>query len=638
MQDETPRRARHADESFRFNPMAGNPIASRDDTIRALRDLSAPLMGHFSDGCGRLRLGMTGAHFTEASGDLEGLTRPLWGLAPLIAGGGHFEGIEKFVTGLANGSDPEHPDFWGYPFDYDQRIVESAAIGFAIALAPDTFWKPLPERAKHNLGTFLKRGLAHTPAPNNWHFFHIFISLGLDRAGVDYDRQIIERDLDFLESLAMDEGWYRDGEGRRAEHYIPFAMHFYGLLHSKLSRGHGPQDEARAERFRQRARDFAPQIRRWYASDGAALVYGRSLTYRFAHAGFWGALALADVEALPWGEIRGYWARNLRYWTGLPIADRDGILNIGYGYGNLLMSEAYNTAGSPYWAFKAFVPLALPADHPFWTAEEAPYEPAKGVTALTQPGMIHYEEEGNATCLTGGQERFPMRQAPEKYSKFAYSTRYGFSVENDGRVFADGTFDNMIAFSTDGRHPRVREEESDARIGEDFVYSAWAPMEGVQVETWTIARPPWHVRVHRVTTDRAVDTVEGGFSIRRTDTEPVHGLPMLPPARNKGSGIGRSGDGRVSITTVEDTSVIVDLGGTREGRVLRAHPNTNLLYPRSWVPQLLARLEPGTHRLACAVCARTVELGDPGPAPEAPSDAELDAMRDGAPKIPVWDV
>ena len=83
-----------------------------------------------------------------------------------------------------------------------------------------------------------------------------------------------------------------------------------------------------------------------------------------------------------------------------------------------------------------------------------------------------------------------MRHGAEKYCKFAYSTHYGFSVENGPRSFEDGPFDNMIAFSDDGSHYRVRSGESDARIGEDWLYSGWSPMSGVTVETWTIARPP----------------------------------------------------------------------------------------------------------------------------------------------------
>lgn len=622
---------------FTFNPMAGNPFASRADAARALADLSAPLMGHFSAGKGRLRLGPAGAHFHEAAADLEGLTRPLWGLAPLIAGGGHFEGIGDFVTGLANGSDPDHPDYWGPAADYDQRIVESAAIGFALALAPETFWEPLPETAKRNLAAWLVHSLSQTPAPNNWHFFHVLVSLGLDRVGVEYDRAIIEGDLDYLETLAMEEGWYRDGPGRRAEHYIPFAMHFYGLIHAALSTGHGARDAARAERFRQRARDFAPQIRLWYGDDGAALPYGRSLTYRFAHAGFWGALALADVEALPWAEIRGYWARNMRYWASLPIAERDGILGVGYGYSNLLMSESYNSPGSPYWAFKAFAPLALPESHPFWQAGEAPYRATAGVSRLTQPGMIRWEEPENVTVLTGGQEVFPMRQGPEKYGKFAYSTRYGFSVENDSRSFATGPFDSMLAFSVDGRHALVRESESDARIGADYLCSEWSPMAGVTVQTWLLARPPWHLRIHRITTDRPVETVEGGFTIRRTDLPPARSLPAPPAAGHAGAGSLPLAGGRVEVATAEDLSVLIDLSpAPRRGRVLQAQPNTNVIFPRSWAPQLLTRLEPGTTWLACAACARAATLGDPGRPPERPDDAGLAQMKAAAQPIPIW--
>src|SRR5690606_4360265 len=127
-------------------------------------------------------------------------------------------------------------------------------------------------------------------------------------------------------------------------------------------------DDERVKRYRERAELFARDIRHWFDEDGGVLAFGRSLTYRFACGGIWGALAFADLEALPWGEIKGHFMRHLRWWAKLPIADRDGVLSIGYGYPNLLMSENYNSAGSPYWALKAFLPLALPQDHPFWQA------------------------------------------------------------------------------------------------------------------------------------------------------------------------------------------------------------------------------------------------------------------------------
>ena len=100
------------------------------------------------------------------------------------------------------------------------------------------------------------------------------------------------------------------------------------------------------------------------------------MTYRFACAGYFAALAFADEEALPWGEIKGYYLRHLRWWARHPIVDRSGVLTVGYGYANLFMSENYNSAGSPYWALKAFLPLALPKIHPFWTLKRRPPTPA----------------------------------------------------------------------------------------------------------------------------------------------------------------------------------------------------------------------------------------------------------------------
>lgn len=613
------------------NPMAGNPFASRADAQRAVVDLTKPLLGAMSPGGARVTLGATGAHFHAAAADLEGLVRPFWGLAPLLAGGGHFEGIEKFVAGLENGSNPEHPEYWGPVTNRDQRIVESAAIGYALALAPHVFWDGMSERGRETLRDWLLNSLQQTPAPNNWNFFHVLVSLGLTRVGVAHDLSIIEGNLDRLESWDMGNGWYRDGDKRQADHYIPFAMHFYGLIYAQ----YGPEaDCARRDRFRDRARRFAPQIAHWYAADGAALPYGRSLTYRFAHAGFWGTLALAGEEALPWAEVRGLWARNLRWWSDKPICDPRGALSIGYGYPQLSMSERYNSPGSPYWAMKAFAPLALPEDHPFWASDEAAPKERPQVVSLPEPGMVKFEHKGDVTVLSGGQQSPNFGRAAEKYNKFAYSTRYGFCVETEGRAFENGPFDNMLAFSENGELAAVRCRESMARIGPDWLYSAWSPMPEVEVETWLLARPPWHLRLHRIRTGRHVQTVEGGFAARRDDPTPG---PNLRPEIT--ASVAR-------MVTAQDVTCIADVAApfpgskARTPRVIAPEPNTNLLTSRTWVPQLVCALEPGTWSFGAWVHAGRHAEGDPLPeVPQVlPKAEDLSAMREGGEVIRVWDL
>src|SRR5690606_28053847 len=286
-------------------------------------------------------------------------------------------------------------------------------------------------------------------------------------------------------------------------------------------------------------------------------------TYRYAMGGIWGALAYAGLEALPWGEIKGHYLRHLRWWSRLPIADRDGILSVGYGYPNLFMSESYNSAGSPYWAFKAFLPLALPADHPFWTAEEAPATFDAEPIPFRHPGMVMMHTPGNVTALATGQQNWEMRGGAEKYAKFVYSSRYAFSVEVHERSYNQGAFDGMLALSDDNRHYRVREENEVAQIAGDVLYAKWHPWQDVTVETWLMPASPWHIRIHRITTPRELHATEGGFAVARAD---LNADELVEET------------GRALARTPTDVSAIVDIGGGgRTGRTHKALPNTNLI-------------------------------------------------------------
>ena len=46
--------------------------------------------------------------------------------------------------------------------------------------------------------------------------------------------------------------------------------------------------------------------------------------------------------------------------------DRDGWLTVGFSGHQLNMSEPYINTGSEYLCCAVFLPLGLPADHPFW--------------------------------------------------------------------------------------------------------------------------------------------------------------------------------------------------------------------------------------------------------------------------------
>jgi hypothetical protein len=577
----------------RFNPMADNPLATRADVARTIKDLYVPLTPYYSAGNARLRLDMAGARCDRSAIDLEGFARPLWGLAPLAAGGGaDFVDWGIFRQGLANGMDPEHPEFWGHPEDHDQRLVELAAIGFALALIPDVLWRPQPPEARKNIVRYLQQAYPKYFGENNWMFFRVMIGLGLRAIGERIDRELTEESLHKLDALYLGDGWYRDGPGRRADHYVAFAMHFYGLVYARLG-----NDPERTNLFQQRAEAFVPEFVRWFARNGAVLPYGRSMTYRFACGSFWSALAFADFPALPWGQIKGLVLRHLRWWSKQPIAHRDGVLSIGYAYPNLHMCEPYNSGGSPYWAFKSFACMALSETHPFWTAEEEELPRFTAIATQKNPGMIIFNPPEDVIALAGGQEEHQswLRMAAEKYCKFAYSARYGFGVETDFRQFDGGSFDNMLAFSDDGLHFRVREGNQEVRIAENLLYAKWSPYRDVIVETWSMPAVPWHLRIHRIHSPRPYRIIEGGFAVSRPD--------------GCSGGATEEGAGIASVVTATDFSGIRDLGSTvaRTGRALKALPNSNLINAKTTVPQLLGEITPGETILIAAVLA----LGNP---------------------------
>jgi hypothetical protein len=134
----------------------------------------------------------------------------------------------------------------------------------------------------------------------------------------------------------------------------------------------------------------------------------------------------------------------------------------------------------------------------------------------------------------------------------------------------------------------------------------------VTVETWLMPASPWHVRVHRITTPRALETSEGGFAVGRADM-------------NTDTLVGELG--RAEARTPTDISVIVDLSDSkRQGVAHKALPNTNLIVAKTLVPQLRGRIEAGVTVLITAAAALPARAGEFGSLPDVPDIAALEAL------------
>lgn len=574
-------------------PISENTLKSRDDLMQALRQILQPLKDLYSKEKSRLEIGHTSACYPSGISGMEGFARVLWGLVPYLAGGGEYdEFVNIYLEGLKNGTNPESGGYWGQIGPYDQRMVEMAALGLMLSLCPDKFWDPLSDKEKQNLYNWLDQINHHDMPKTNWLFFRVLVNLGFRKINMPYNDEAVKFAMDYIDKFYLGDGWYFDGYEKQIDYYIPFAMHFYGLIYAKLAESF---DYDRCQKYKERAYEFAKDFKCWFSKDGSALPFGRSQTYRFAQSAFWAALAFADVEALPWGEIKGLLLRNLRWWFSQPIFDRDGILTIGYAYPNLIMAEGYNSPTSPYWALKSFLVLALLEEHPFWQAEEAPLStPEKSVQKHARMIIERTKDSEQIQAFVSGQHSHEHAHADAKYEKFVYSNKFGFSVPKGNLNLKQGAYDNMLAVSLcDGRY-RARYGCLDYKVFDDYTYSLWEPFRGVSVKSYIVPFCPWHVRIHIIDTQYEIDTAEGGFAIATEYNKKPMSYKKV------------KAEGPVAICEQEwGVSAICDVFGARKAEIIWPESNTNVLFSRSVLPTLTKRLEKGVHKLVCTVLGDT---------------------------------
>lgn len=566
-------------------PLSQNPLRTRGDVERALLRLLEPIRGRFTAGNAGLHLGDHTAHYGERSARMEAFSRMLWGLGPLWSQGGGESWLPLFREGLVNGTDPEHPAYWGDPFDCDQKIVEMAAISVTLMLCGDRL--ALSEREARNLHRWLSATLELRLPQNNWLFFRVLIQAAFRRMGWDWNPERLESDLERLEGWYLGGGWYCDGEPTQMDYYIPFGMHYYGLIYAWCMEKEDPE---RSRRFKERAAEFARDYLYWFEDCGRAAPFGRSLTYRFGQGAFFAALAFAGVECLPWGVVKSRLLGNLRDWLAQPIFDSSGLLTVGYGYPNLFMSEAYNAPGSPYWGLKAFLCLALPEEHPFWQAQEEIPALAEQ-KLLPQARMLAARASNQVQLFPAGQLCVnQLGQVAAKYEKLVYSSRFGFSVPR-GDSLEEGAFDNCLAVSEAGEERwRMQRGFDGFRAEPDHIWRRFSPLRGVTVEVTVTPCFPSHRRSYVITTDRPIDVSDGGFAIPAEQD----GLPYSEDM------VEWTQDGVTARFPWGVSGIRCEQGGGSPVLV-KAWPNTNLLHPLTRIPTIRLRLEAGTHRLVTLV-------------------------------------
>ncbi|KAF4415998.1 hypothetical protein FACUT_12940 [Fusarium acutatum] len=627
-----------------------NPFWDRHDLLRAATAIIKPLEQYRSKSKARVKLyPSTAAGFDDVAAQLEGFARPLWAISGLVDESTD-NTMRSWIRGIEAGVDPENVEYWGHLGSFDQRMVEMESIAFALLTEPHVMLSFLNPESIKNLEQWLQQINNFDMPQNNWRWFRVLVNLALMKvleSDKEKARQAMDADFELLDQFYLEEGWSSDGvwgeDRKQADYYSgSFAIQFAQLLYVRCA----VDDERRVAKYRQQAMEFASEYWRYFDTNGAAIPFGRSMTYRFACGAFWSALALSGIQSsesrLSLGTIKGLLLRHLRWWAKQPeIFNSDGTMNIGYAYPNMYMSEAYNSRQSVYWCLKSFVVLGLPSDHPFWTVQEEPHPIYALIPSARHPDtarvfpaphQIVCHSEEHHYLLSAGQMTTQMFKAREaKYGKFAYSSAFGYSVPT-GLELHQIAPDSTLTVKLDDDGPwKVRSQPVDVRFdtipihsskGRDHlpsITSTWRPVPSLDLTIQTTLvpltyhYPGWHLRIHQIRGLGAVNGITSFNSFEMVDssfaldglTDPGYHIPAIDTAKIKEEGQFAGGyvteQSSVLVKSRGGVSGIVDLtpsihlkgGPHREeaklgcrGYLIQEEPNTNLVAQKTLIPSI----------------------------------------------------
>ncbi len=482
-------------------------------------------------------------------GYLENLCRPFWGLAPLLRLKGDLSLRtergdvalsaflrEELLSGLSHGQDTSWDRFkeWMSPFVYEnQNITELAGLMIGMFFARGVLWDPLGEAEKRTIADelYAMAEIAFDHSwPNNHYWFPLFTITVLKRFGFVYARteEMLEKGLHILDALYLGDGWYKDGEFGRFDYYEAWSLHLYPLLWTLIADESFSGWKERKREYVGRTNLFLPFFAHWFASDGAMVPFGRSLSYRFAASALFPIAVLAgcDINSSLAGRIT---AMNVDFFLRNYTQAESGILEEGYLYHSPGTVEGYTSDGGAYWCCKTFLCLLIPPEHPFWQYDKARLPSERGdytiVPAHRDIQLVFQSHKGIVTMynnaaqyVLNGKLTHHFGDMRAWYGKFAYNSAAGFACSTPDML----SYDSMISLQTVDETMASHRVGFIVRSGDDHaLHSIHTPFSNdpeTFIETWLLPLEGCcHVRAHRIVLSREYRVREGGFALGRWD-------------------------------------------------------------------------------------------------------------------------
>lgn len=287
------------------------------------------------------------------------------------------------LASYRNAVDPSSPDYlcWGVS---DQNLVDAAYIAESFLRAYDTPWQPLDSLTKRRYFQEFQRLRRIDPPYTNWLLFASTIESFLAKAGGGCDNFRINMACRKVEEWYVGDGWYADGPVFAFDYYSSYVFHamYLETLQAMIDAKVNTRIDYNKyfDRALKRAQKYAIILERFISPEGTFPVIGRSTPYRLA--------AMQPLALLAWyqkmpkelsnGQVRAALTQVMhRMFDHQNNYNQKGFLTIGFCGSQPETADWYTNNGSLYMTSLAFMPLGLPANHPFWTDAPQPWTQVK---------------------------------------------------------------------------------------------------------------------------------------------------------------------------------------------------------------------------------------------------------------------
>ena len=287
------------------------------------------------------------------------------------------------LASYRNAVDPSSPDYlcWGVS---DQNLVDAAYIAVSFLRAYDTLWQPLDSLIKRRYFQEFQRLRRIDPPYTNWLLFASTIESFLAKAGGGCDNFRVNMACRKVEEWYVGDGWYADGPVFAFDYYSSYVFHamYLETLQAMIDAKVNTRIDYNKyfDRALKRAQKYAIILERFISPEGTFPVIGRSTPYRLA--------AMQPLALLAWyqkmpkelsnGQVRAALTQVMhRMFDHQNNYNQKGFLTIGFCGSQPETADWYTNNGSLYMTSLSFMPLGLPANHPFWTDAPQPWTQVK---------------------------------------------------------------------------------------------------------------------------------------------------------------------------------------------------------------------------------------------------------------------